>query len=146
MKNEMDEAIKEGVVTDAVVCTFDVNFLKRVNDTYGHNAGDEHLKRAAETINRSFGTEGACYRTGGDEFTSLLVGINLAERLTICRDLLAQSIEEQNEMGEGKEILSMAMGFAYVSESIKHTIDSANTLADKRMYENKRSMKAERTD
>ena len=146
MKNEMDEAIKEGAVTDAVVCTFDVNFLKRVNDTYGHNAGDEHLKRAAETINRSFGTEGACYRTGGDEFTSLLVGINLAERLTICRDLLAQSIEEQNEMGEGKEILSMAMGFAYVSESIKHTIDSANTLADKRMYENKRSMKAERTD
>ena len=143
---EISEALDDGTVDDAMVCQFDVNFLKQVNDTWGHAEGDEHLRRCADTINRSFGTEGACYRTGGDEFTALLVGINLPERLELCQRLLEESIHEQNEAGEGKVELSIAYGLACVSETSKRNLDAAMSLADRRMYANKHAMKCERTD
>lgn len=146
MISEIDEELRLGNVEDAMVGTFDVNFLKKVNDNYGHSAGDEHLKRAAEVINRSFGTEGACYRTGGDEFTVLLAGIMLDDRLQTCYDMLFTFIEEENAKGDVKVELSMAMGFAKASETKTSTLEAAQRIADKRMYINKHAMKCERKD
>lgn len=149
MRIEMDEALKTEQIDDALVCQFDVNYLKKINDTYGHAEGDDLIKRAADTINRSFGTEGVCYRTGGDEFTAILVGVMLEERLHMCYDLFLQSVDEQQEQhaASGKEVpFSLAVGFACASETDKGTIKAAQALADKRMYVNKRMMKAERQD
>ena len=149
MRIEMDEALKTEQIDDALVCQFDVNYLKKINDTYGHAEGDDLIKRAADTINRSFGTEGVCYRTGGDEFTAILVGVMLENRLHMCYDLFLQSVDEQQEQhaASGKEVpFSLAVGFACASETDKGTIKAAQALADKRMYVNKRMMKAERQD
>lgn len=146
MRVDMEKALEQGAVEDALVCVFDVNYLKRVNDTYGHAAGDEHLKRAAETITRSFGTEGACYRTGGDEFTVLIVGILLDERFEQCIGLFDTSVREQRDAHEGVEPLSLALGYAKASETRSHSIQEALNMADKRMYAQKRAMKAERRD
>ncbi|MDO4536930.1 MAG: GGDEF domain-containing protein [Coriobacteriales bacterium] len=148
MRDEMSDALNDGLVDDVMVCQFDVNFLKKVNDSLGHAAGDRYLKLVADSINRSFGTEGACYRTGGDEFTVIIVGINLNERLEMCSQLLEESLNEQDEMCEDEFTMktSIAKGFAKVSETKAHTIRSAKELADKRMYAEKRAMKCERTD
>lgn len=51
----------------------DVNFLKRMNDTHGHEKGNEYLKNAANLISYIFG-EDRVYRTGGDEFVVILEG------------------------------------------------------------------------
>lgn len=51
---------------------FDVNGLKYVNDTFGHFAGDELIKSAANVIVKTFGNDGYCYRIGGDEFVVLI--------------------------------------------------------------------------
>lgn len=143
MRDEVDAALVQGTVTDAVVCQFDVNFLKKVNDTMGHAAGDRYIKHAADTIKRSFGLEGTCYRTGGDEFTAIIAGDMLQERLDECVKLFETSIQEQS----GDETpLSMSLGYAFVSETERRTVLDAQRIADERMYENKRAMKAERVD
>ena len=49
----------------------DINGLKTVNDTLGHEAGDELICGAARCIEATLGTWGKCYRTGGDEFIVL---------------------------------------------------------------------------
>ena len=46
----------------------DVNGLKYANDTFGHQAGDELIKAAANAIKKAFGASGNCFRIGGDEF------------------------------------------------------------------------------
>lgn len=143
MRDEVQAALAQGSIADAVVCQFDVNFLKRVNDTMGHAAGDRYIKHAAEAINRSFGIEGTCYRTGGDEFSAIIAGDQLEERLEECRTLFQTSMAEQSteEMP-----VSMALGCAFVSETERRTVLDAQHLADERMYANKRAMKTERVD
>ena len=50
----------------------DINGLKEVNDTFGHEAGDQLIIGAANCIERAFGDYGKVFRTGGDEFIVLL--------------------------------------------------------------------------
>jgi two-component system cell cycle response regulator len=65
----------------------DLDGLKRINDTHGHQAGDAHLRSAAARLDATVGTLGTVYRTGGDEFMVLLPGsrnwhaIELAHRI-----------------------------------------------------------------
>ncbi|MBR3226092.1 MAG: GGDEF domain-containing protein [Atopobiaceae bacterium] len=146
MRDEVESSLKVGTLEDAIICQFDVNFLKRVNDTYGHAAGDRYIKHAANTIQRSFGMEGTCYRTGGDEFTAIIIGDALDERLNECRQLFEVSMDEQNVAREGDVSLSMALGVAHVTETETRTLRAAQSIADERMYDNKRAMKAERRD
>lgn len=146
MRDQVEAALANGTLADAAVCQLDVNFLKKVNDTYGHAAGDRYLKHAANTIKRSFGIEGTCYRTGGDEFTVVIAGDDLDERLESCTQLFDLSLNEQNVAKEGDVALSIAIGVALASEVEPHTLRTAQKLADERMYANKHAMKAERTD
>lgn len=141
--SDVAQTLENGLMEDAMVCQFDLNFLKRVNDTQGHAAGDAYLRLAAEVLTRSFGTEGTCYRTGSDEFSGMIVGSDLEERLQRCIELFDVSIEEQKD---GEMPVSIALGWATVSEVEEHTVSAAQQLADERMYENKRLMKAERLD
>ena len=53
----------------------DVNGLKEINDTRGHQAGDEALQRAAHLLAKCYGSENA-YRMGGDEFLVLMPLVN----------------------------------------------------------------------
>ena len=146
MNHELDEALQANTIEDVAICQFDVNFLKRVNDTFGHAAGDEYLRRAASTINRAFGTEGTCFRTGGDEFTAVIVGVRVDERYDRCLGLLEESMREQQATGEGGMPVSVAVGHGKLSEVPERTLEAAQGLADERMYENKREMKACRED
>lgn len=141
---EVESTLADNLIEDVMVCQLDLNFLKRVNDTYGHTAGDDYLKSAADIINRSFGTEGTCFRTGGDEFTVILVGDSLESRLALCTELFNTSIQEQRQDDHVR--VSIAMGWATVSETEERSVAAAQTLADTRMYAHKREMKAERVD
>ena len=65
----------------------DLDGLKSVNDTFGHQAGDEHIVRLARSLHDQAGAAGTVYRTGGDEFMILLPNcrnwhaINLSHRI-----------------------------------------------------------------
>ena len=117
---------------------FDVNELKYVNDTFGHEQGDILIKAAAELINSTFGKGGKCYRVGGDEFISVLVHENIKK---VYDDKLSQfisQIEEYNKDESHQHKVKIAYGFYY---SNKEEFDEIWKKADTLMYEKKKQMK-----
>lgn len=70
-----DTAEYEGYLVNKMglaVIMMDLNGLKQVNDTYGHDAGDKYIKAAADCMKDSFGSYGHLYRIGGDEFCAVI--------------------------------------------------------------------------
>ena len=71
--NEIQRSIANGEKTEFAIIVFDVNDLKKVNDFYGHDAGDRHILSAKKLICDVF-KHSPVYRIGGDEFTVILTG------------------------------------------------------------------------
>ena len=79
----------------AAVCLFDVDELKRVNDTQGNQAGDEVLRRFSELLRRHTRNHDILCRYGGDEFAAILRGVSSREAiLRKARELIRDFREE----------------------------------------------------
>ncbi|MBR4759134.1 MAG: GGDEF domain-containing protein [Lachnospiraceae bacterium] len=127
-----------------VIVSLDLNYLKKVNDNYGHEAGDRYIQSAANILKDAVGEKGETYRTGGDEFLAILYGENLEAVYDAMIEDLNSRIDAFNQK-ENKEIkLSFAYGHAICNSSQDYSIHDSERLADKEMYECKRRMKAER--
>ncbi len=143
--SELDEKISSG---DAKFCIamVDVNFLKRVNDTYGHERGNIYLLNAVKLISSVFGAENV-FRIGGDEFVVLLEG----EKVSLSKYFVKQFQAEMerknfNAASEPWEKVSAAVGLADFQSGKDKSADEVFKRADAQMYENKLAMKAARTD
>ena len=101
----------------------DVNGLKEINDTRGHQAGDEALQRAAHLLAKCYGSENA-YRMGGDEFLVLMPLVKELDFKTSVRRL--------RELAAGKADLSIAIGSEWVADTAQ--LERAITKTDQRMY------------
>ncbi len=121
------------------VIALDLNDLKRVNDTLGHEAGDLYLREFSSVLEQAFAACGDVIRTGGDEF--LVVVRNPADV-----DVSAK-IEEMNRLianlnqCHANWNMSTAYGVCYGNETDIKTIREADRVADARMYEKKHEMK-----
>lgn len=118
---------------DFAVIAMDVNGLKTVNDTLGHEAGDELIKGAAFCMERCFAKYGRIYRTGGDEFFALVnAGDSEIQRLLT---------EFENRLSEwsGKLVseVSVSYGAASVNEFPGMSPLELAREADGRMYKYK---------
>lgn len=109
----------------------DINGLKEVNDTYGHDAGDKLIVGAAECIERCFGEKGRIYRTGGDEFIVLTTDSNLDQKLSAYERSM-KSWSEENEME-----LTTSCGFARSADHPGTGIFDLAKIADMKMFEAK---------
>ncbi|MBQ7454096.1 MAG: diguanylate cyclase [Selenomonadaceae bacterium] len=141
----LDEKIFSGNAAFAIIM-IDVNFLKRVNDTYGHEYGNEYLINAAKLACKIFGEE-LVYRIGGDEFVVVLDGDNLAR----CDELVAQIRDAiknfaSNESLKPWEKISAAIGVAHYQPNVDKNAEEVFKRADADMYTNKLAMKATRKD
>ena len=120
------------------VIVFDVNFLKRINDNYGHEAGDDLIRRAAKVICKVF-AHSPVFRIGGDEFTAILENEDYRQReeLLIAFDnaLAAEYFEIEGE----KTALSVARGMAIYQEGMDYS--EVFQQADEAMYANKIAIK-----
>ena len=115
-----------------VVC--DINDLKKVNDTQGHKAGDEYIKRACMTICNVF-KRSPVFRIGGDEFCVISRGHDY-ERL----EEHMRMMDELNAKASQAGGVRIACGAAVYEEGL--TVDDVFERADHRMYEYKMKMKA----
>ena len=116
----------------------DCDFLKRVNDTCGHIAGDDYIRSCADLLRYTLPKEALIFRTGGDEFAAFLPGIGAEET-----EQLVQRIREN----EGKyriegNPLSVSVGSSTMTG--ERDLKKYISLADQRMYENKQQKKAGR--
>lgn len=113
---------------------FDVNGLKRINDSLGHKAGDELVQGAGECLKKAFSDYGECYHISGDEFVALLeVDLEyLNEAMVGFNDIVA------SWRGEHIDSISVSAGYA-VAKDNPGNINNLISIADAMMYENKRS-------
>ena len=128
------------------IAMVDVNYLKRVNDTYGHERGNEYLINAGKLICSVFGEEHV-YRIGGDEFVVVIEG----EKVSLCKYFVTQFQAEMarknsNKLLEPWEKISAAVGISFYEPDKDKTADEVFKRADSEMYKNKLAMKAARTD
>ena len=143
--SKLDKKISNGAAEFCIVMV-DVNFLKRVNDTYGHERGNEYLMNAVKLICSIFGEE-RVYRIGGDEFVAVIED----EKVSLCKYLVEEFRAEMarknsNKLLEPWEKISAASGLAFYQAGVDKSADEVFKRADKLMYENKLAMKAQRTD
>jgi diguanylate cyclase (GGDEF)-like protein len=113
---------------------FDVNYLKKTNDTLGHHAGDELLKQSAECIATCFGSTGEsnCFRLGGDEFAAVIK--NPTTEL-LDNEIKLFLLEQQ------RRHLSIAFGYALANDlDDTDSFEKLIEAADKQMYERKKNM------
>jgi diguanylate cyclase len=115
----------------------DVDHFKRVNDTFGHQAGDEVLTSIANVLKSCVRPGDFVGRLGGDEFVILLEGLT-AENATAVGARIRGAIEGSdfflNDQGQST-VVTLSMGLAVANEG-----DNATTLferADKALYKSK---------
>ena len=141
----LTKKIEDGTA-DFSTLMIDVNYLKKVNDVYGHEQGNTYLQNAANLIRKHFGNEGL-YRIGGDEFAMLLEGKaqeGTEEKIRAFREEMAQI--QADESLQPWEKPSAAVGLAKYIPGEHDMPDAVLRQADEYMYADKVAMKAVRTD
>ena len=131
----INEKIAKKQIVDFSIVLCDLNDLKKINDTYGHEAGDRYIIEAKKMISDIF-KHSSVYRIGGDEFVLILEGSDYYKR-----DHLMQSMYKKNleHMKENKAVL--ACGIADYEPTIDDSVVKVFIRADEKMYENKRALK-----
>ena len=134
-EQQMDERISSGDVKEFGVAVFDVNGLKQMNDTHGHEAGDRLLQDACHLICARF-KHSPVFRIGGDEFVVLLEGEDYKNRVS-----LLQTFEEQAEMNLCNGSAVVASGLATFRDGEDNSYRQVFERADARMYDRKGILK-----
>ena len=110
----------------------DVNGLKKVNDTLGHEAGDDLIRMAARIILDAFRAEDIVARIGGDEFAVLLPGT----ASTVAEDAVKRIMDSPEIIGG-----QVSIAFGIASAENKDQLAEALKLSDERMYRDKSAQK-----
>jgi diguanylate cyclase (GGDEF)-like protein len=122
---------------DGVAVLFiDLDDFKKVNESNGHNIGDQLLIQAAERIRLSIGDVDLVSRFGGDEFVIVLSNLkHLTQAIAVAEKVLLQ-FKESIKLGSNIFYVSTSIGIAY-TESVTEKADDLMSHADIAMYEAK---------
>ncbi len=116
----------------------DLDGLKVINDTLGHEEGDRVIKEAAVILKETFRNSDIIGRIGGDEFVIIPIG-TAGDNLDVITSRLQRNIARQNEKIDRQHKLSLSVGVAYYDPEHPVTIDELVTAADSLMYAQKRN-------
>nr|AGF93595.1 diguanylate cyclase and metal dependent phosphohydrolase [uncultured organism] len=118
------------------VCFVDVNGLKKVNDNYGHLAGDELLKNVAQILQNNIRNADAVARMGGDEFLMIFSNKCIKEVEDVWARI-EKKVDEWNINTDKPYIISLSHGFAQKEFEDGLTSDELIEKADSQMYKDK---------
>ena len=110
----------------------DIDFFKKINDKYGHEAGDAVLKHVADLLRAYMKSRGSVARWGGEEFLFVFRDIN-GEEAAIELEKIRSIIENSKIEYNGQEI-SVTMTFGIDEYFSNHPIDYTISNADKKLY------------
>lgn len=141
-KNKCEELLSETEPdADTGVCSFDLNNLRRINDSRGHEAGDAYIRRFAICLRASMPAEQFVGRAGGDEFLAVTHGLD-REQMLQCLEKVRRDMTEESRVYPDTP-LSYAVGFALAGDFPGSTMRELFNCADKNMYINKNHVKRE---
>lgn len=134
LEREIPRARRHGRPLSVVM--FDIDHFKRINDTYGHLAGDYVLKELATLVKSRLRPDDVVGRYGGEEFCALLPETPVAGAAAIAEDL-RRRVQERRFVFEGEHIpITVSLGCAELSGEMD--VLSLLKAADERLYEAKR--------
>ena len=149
-KNSYDKAIRQldWKIQDGnaefAIAMIDLNFLKRINDTYGHESGNIAIQRLCRMLQDIF-KNSQVFRIGGDEFVIILENedyFNVDNLVNEFNDKLKKNASDKTL--EAWEKISASIGVAVYDEIIDSSASNVFKRADKAMYIRKKEMKAVR--
>ena len=140
---QIDSEMQKGSCSFGIAMV-DLNFLKFINDTYGHEYGNEAIISLSKLICNIF-KHSAVFRIGGDEFAVILKNADL-DRIEALSSEFNQYIERlaEDTSLQPWEKISAAFGYALFDADTDHCADDIFKGADRNMYERKKAMKAAR--
>ena len=120
-------------------CVFycDIDGLKYINDTYGHDQGDRLITSTAKIIKDSFRASDIVARIGGDEFAILAFEATIDSSENIMQHI-NKNLKIYNESKINKFEISLSIGISQYDPDLPDTIEELLIQADKRMYEVKK--------
>ena len=133
----INESIENKGLFDFGVVVFDLNGLKNINDTLGHDAGDRFIKEGVSLI-CSFFKHSPVFRIGGDEFVALLQGYDF-----INRNEIFEKFDRQIDENLHTNQVVIARGFEQFNPDNHTCFQDFFDTADKKMYEKKRQLKSQ---
>ncbi len=136
----LNENIADGFYQFGIIM-FDINGLKEMNDTYGHDAGDTYIKSACRLICTTY-KHSPVFRIGGDEFIAVLRGQDLLNSQKLMYRFYERMEQTSKEAGKPEEVVSVAAGMAVFKEGKDTDVQSVFKRADENMYINKNLMKS----
>ncbi len=124
----------------------DIDGLKKINDTYGHAAGDTAIRSEAKLLKETFRSSDVVARLGGDEFSILASGLSVAKFKDI-RNQLKEKCDEYNKTSGEPFTLSISIGYAPFGGEFGYDINSLLSFADETLYtEKKRKHKNDKNE
>lgn len=138
--------LQSGELKEFALAMIDLNYLKKINDNYGHDKGNISIKTICHIVCVVF-SHSPVFRVGGDEFIVLLKGSDYENYDSLLADFNAKLDElAKDDSLEPWEKVSAAIGVAYWGKDGNNDIQTLFKAADEKMYENKVKMKAARED
>jgi two-component system, cell cycle response regulator len=124
-----------------IVCFFDLDQMKSINDVHGHGAGDTIIRAAADVLKRTYRSSDIIARWGGDEFVVLMIN-GECEEMRAVDERIARNIDEYNDSAPHNYLLSMSWGTARYDPAAHEDLDDAIARADAMMYGDKTGKRA----
>lgn len=138
-KKELEKTLRQAISEkkDFTACMYDVNSLKKVNDTYGHGEGDFLISTIANTVKFHLRPQDYPFRLSGDEFIVIFPGLDAAGAQKIM-DRSLESLREKRAVLNKPYDLGFCYGTFECQYAQQLTVSDILRQTDARMYEQKR--------
>jgi diguanylate cyclase (GGDEF)-like protein/PAS domain S-box-containing protein len=123
------------------ICFVDVNGLKTVNDTWGHDEGDALIKTVVDIIQSKLRRGDILCRLGGDEFLMMFKNCTLENAGRIW-DRIEKKIDMVNKLTEKPYMISVSYGLLEHNHTMEKTVTELINMADQKMYDDKKAKRA----
>ncbi|NNG01896.1 MAG: diguanylate cyclase [Desulfobacteraceae bacterium] len=137
LEREMSKA--QRYESQLVLCILDLDHFKKINDVYGHPAGDKALNEIGRLLEKCFRKSDLLCRYGGEEFAVIIPNTRSDKAYTACdrfRKMVARNVFRYRHM-EFK--LTVSVGLARLEDIPAETVDGFIEIADRALYEAKTS-------
>ena len=130
--DEIEQFLNNDPSSQFSVAIADIDFFKKVNDTYGHNCGDDTLKSLAALFMEAAGEKYLLCRWGGEEFCFFLPGMNIDEAGQEMTDLNIAVRQKKLRFGEIDYSVTITIGVE--ENDFKSSLEQILDRADRKLY------------
>lgn len=129
---------QHGAGVEVAFLLFDCDHFKAINDTYGHQAGDQVLQGLAQSLHGALRTGDRLYRLGGDEFATVLFDTDVERARQVAERCVEQVRHHDFALYGVKEPVRISVGIAHLADAADDALKLLHRQADLAMYYAKR--------